>query len=97
DRHAECSLPAAPRGAAGDDLGAVLDASLRLEAAFAAGDALDQDTRVFVDQDAQVVTSCAKTKPSVEAARASCRSQVEKWICSWLVARISRAVAKCNE
>ena len=47
DRHAEGRLAAAAGRAAGDDLRAVLDAALGLEAALASGDALDEDARVL--------------------------------------------------
>ena len=51
-RHAEGRLAAAAGRAAGDDLRAVLDAALRLEAALAPRDALHEDARVLVDQNA---------------------------------------------
>ena len=53
DGHAVLGLLAAAAGRdAGDDLRAVLDAALGLEAALLAGDALDEDAGVRVDEDA---------------------------------------------
>ena len=53
DRHAALErLAALPRRDAGDDLRAVLDHLLRVERAVAAGDALHDELRVLVDEDA---------------------------------------------
>src|ERR1700676_4228370 len=52
DRDAEMSLTALSGGDAPDHLGAVVDGSLRVEAGFAAGESLEDDARVLIDEDA---------------------------------------------
>src|SRR5579863_5005815 len=46
---------------AGDDFRAVVDHLLRVEAAFAAGEALDENARLFVDEDAHRAAPASAT------------------------------------
>ena len=72
DRHAEHFLAALAGGHAGDDLGAVLHHLLGVEAAFAAGEALDDDFRLGVDKDAHyalpVISAILRAASDMEAA-----------------------------